>query len=94
MHEKIIQEIRKAFPPRKRTAHKGDFGKVFILAGSKGLAGAGLLAGQGALRSGAGLVSLATPESCAGMMLQRQPELMIKPMSETRTGSLSLKAYP
>ncbi len=48
--------------PRRRDAHKGDFGKVFILAGSRGYTGAPCLTARSAVRSGAGLVTVATPE--------------------------------
>ncbi len=47
-------------PPRKRDANKGDFGKVLIVAGSRGMAGAAVLCGTAALRGGAGLVTVAT----------------------------------
>lgn len=88
----LSREFRKAFPPRKQTAHKGEFGRIFILAGSRGLTGAGLLASMGALRAGAGLVSLGTPRSCAAMILRRVPEVMVKPLAETKQGSLDPKA--
>jgi len=50
-------------PPRPRDAHKGTFGHVLIAAGSPGMAGAAVLASRGALRSGSGLVTAATPAS-------------------------------
>ena len=50
-------------PERSPRAHKGTFGRVLVVAGSNEYAGAALLAGMGAARSGAGLVCLATPES-------------------------------
>ena len=53
-----------AFPRRSRSAHKGDFGHVLVVAGSVGKTGAAVLAAGGALRSGAGLVTVATPEPC------------------------------
>lgn len=52
-----------ALPRRARDAHKGDFGRVYILAGSVGLTGAPALAAAGALRSGAGLVKVGVPQS-------------------------------
>lgn len=52
-----------ALPRRVRDAHKGDFGRVYILAGSVGLTGAPVLAAAGALRSGAGLVKVGVPQS-------------------------------
>ena len=48
-------------PPRKADAHKGNFGRVLIVAGSKGMCGAAVLCGSAALRSGAGLVTVASP---------------------------------
>jgi ADP-dependent NAD(P)H-hydrate dehydratase len=49
-------------PARPKDGHKGTFGKVLIIAGSTGMSGAAILAGHGALRSGAGLVHIACPE--------------------------------
>lgn len=51
-----------ALPRRDRNAHKGDFGRVYVLAGSAGLTGAPVLAAAGALKTGAGLVKVGTPE--------------------------------
>ena len=51
--------VRRLLPVRSRWAHKGDFGKVLLLCGSKGLAGAAMLAARAALRTGSGLVYLA-----------------------------------
>ena len=58
-HEQIISLL----PDRKADAHKGNFGKILLLCGSKGYTGAAYLAAMGALRSGAGLVFLGVPES-------------------------------
>ena len=57
-------QLRMLIPPRAPDAHKGDFGRVLIVAGSVGKTGAAALAAQGALRSGAGLVTVACPRSC------------------------------
>jgi NAD(P)H-hydrate epimerase len=63
-------------PPRRRAAHKGHFGHVLIIGGNHGMVGAARLAGEAALRSGAGLVSVATrPEHVAAIVAGR-PELM------------------
>lgn len=55
--------VNAAIPTRRLDAHKGDFGRVFIVAGSVGHTGAAVLAALGALRGGAGLVSLGVPAS-------------------------------
>src|SRR4029079_11712245 len=48
-------------PPRPRSGHKGTFGKVLVVAGSRGMSGAAVLCGRAALRAGAGLVQVACP---------------------------------
>lgn len=58
-HEAVLRML----PDRALDTHKGDFGKVLLLCGSKGFTGAAALAAMGALRSGAGLVYLGVPES-------------------------------
>lgn len=57
-----LEGKRPVLPRRERDAHKGDFGKVFILAGSRGYTGAPCLAARAAVRGGAGLVTVAVPE--------------------------------
>ncbi len=86
------QEFRGLPLRRRREQHKGDFGHVLIVAGSRGKSGAAALAGLGALRSGAGLVTIATPESIQPVVAGHQPELMTEPLAETEAGSISLRA--
>ncbi len=64
------------FPDREVGAHKGTFGKALIVAGSWGMTGAAILAGKSALRSGVGLVSVATPERCLPLVASGEPSYM------------------
>ena len=68
--------IRSLLPPRQRNAHKGDFGHVLIVGGGPGMSGAVRLCGEAALRSGAGLVSVATHPSHHAIIASGRPELM------------------
>ena len=68
--------IREQLPARNRTAHKGDFGHVLVVGGGPGMPGAAQLCGEAALRSGAGLVSVATHPAHSALLGIRRPELM------------------
>ncbi len=81
-------------PARKSDSHKGDYGHVFILAGSYGLTGAAYLTSQASLLSGSGLVTLGIPESLNPTMEVKLTEVMTKPLAETKGLTLSLKAFP
>ena len=70
------EAVRAALPPRPRTAHKGRHGHVLVIGGASGMAGAARLAGEAALRAGAGLVSIATHRASAPAIAGR-PELMV-----------------
>ncbi len=67
-------------PRRPRTAHKGDFGKLFILAGSVGYTGAPILAARAALRTGAGLVYLGVPKEIYPIIAVKCAEAMPLPL--------------
>ena len=69
-------------PRRPRTAHKGDFGKVFILAGSEGYTGAPVLASRAAVRTGAGLVFLGVPREVYPIVAVKCDEAMPFPLPE------------
>jgi len=78
---------------RRPDANKGDVGKVLIVAGSRGKTGAACLAGLGALRSGTGLVTVATAESVQPVVAaQIAIECMTEPLPETGSGSISVGA--
>jgi ADP-dependent NAD(P)H-hydrate dehydratase / NAD(P)H-hydrate epimerase len=68
--------LRRCLKRRPRGAHKGDFGHVLIIGGGEGMPGAVRLAGEAALRTGAGLVSVATHPSHAAVIVGSRPELM------------------
>ena len=68
--------VRQALPRRLRSSHKGNFGHVLVVGGGPGMHGAVRLCGEAALRSGAGLVSVATHPDHAGMIATGRPELM------------------
>jgi ADP-dependent NAD(P)H-hydrate dehydratase / NAD(P)H-hydrate epimerase len=83
--ERITEaEIARALPRRARVAHKGDFGRVLIVGGGIGMPGAVRLAGEAALRVGAGLVTVAVaPENVVAIVAGR-PELITLPLTDER----------
>jgi ADP-dependent NAD(P)H-hydrate dehydratase / NAD(P)H-hydrate epimerase len=85
--------IRDLFAPRARDGNKGRFGHVLVVAGSRGKSGAAAMAGLAALRAGAGLVTVACPESALAAIAAHAPELMTEPLPETAEGFLSVKAF-
>jgi len=74
LDRKLLQQL----PARRSNSHKHDYGRVLVIAGQPGMAGAGLLSAIAALRSGAGLVVLATHAAHAADLHAAQPELMIR----------------
>lgn len=69
--------LREGLPRRPRNSHKGSFGHVWLVGGNRGMSGAVRLAGEGALRAGAGLVSVATHPEHASLLNVMRPELMV-----------------
>jgi NAD(P)H-hydrate epimerase len=86
------EDAAEAFPRRGRGAHKGEFGHVLVVAGSLGKTGAAVLAAVGALRSGAGLVTVATPSPCLPLVAAARPELMTEPLAVAGSGGLDPEA--
>ncbi len=82
------ERMRGIVPARAPESHKGDFGRVLIVAGSRGRTGAAHLAAIGALRSGAGLVTVATPRSCLPIVASMGPEYMTEALDETVSGGI------
>ncbi|MBI4823000.1 MAG: NAD(P)H-hydrate dehydratase [Nitrospirae bacterium] len=80
-------------PERPFYSHKGTYGHVLIIAGSKGKTGAALMAGKACLRAGAGLVTLGVPESLMSIIQARVTEEMTLSLPETNS-MLSLRALP
>ena len=74
--------IRRLLPRRARDTHKGDYGKILLLCGSRGFTGAAALAARGALRTGAGLVYLAVPESIYAIEAVKLTEPVVLPLPE------------
>ncbi len=74
--------IRRLLPRRARDTHKGDYGKILLLCGSRGFTGAAALAARGALRTGAGLVYLTVPESIYAIEAVKLTEPVVLPLPE------------
>jgi NAD(P)H-hydrate epimerase len=81
-------EMRELVPVRAPDSHKGDFGRVLVIAGSLGKTGAAHLTALGALRSGAGLVTVATPRSCLPIVAAMGAEYMTEALEETAAGTI------
>ncbi len=83
-----------SLPRRVRSSHKGSYGHLLVVAGSVGKTGAALMAAEAALRSGVGLVTVASAKSAIAMMAPRLPEAMWEPLPETDAGAISSRALP
>ncbi|HME00488.1 MAG TPA: NAD(P)H-hydrate dehydratase [Terriglobia bacterium] len=86
------QDLAWLLEPRRADANKGNFGHVLILAGSVGKTGAAAMAAKSALRSGAGLVTVATAASVLPVVAGLGMEFMTEPLPETEAGTISLRA--
>ena len=88
-HEKVLSIL----PDRDPFAHKGKFGKILLLCGSRGYTGAAALSAMGALRSGAGLVFLGVPETIYAIEAVKLNEPVVFPLPDCG-GTLSTEAVP
>ncbi len=102
--EKVIEEAPSAaellteremgalIPRRMRISHKGDYGRVFVLAGSRGLTGAATMVCSAAMRAGSGLIFLGIPASLNAILEVKLTEPMTIPLDETAEGTLAYSA--
>ena len=79
--------------PRDRAGHKGTYGHVIAIGGSRSKPGAILMAGAAALRAGAGLVTVATAAGASETVIASTPELMLEPGRELEDGSLGADSF-
>jgi ADP-dependent NAD(P)H-hydrate dehydratase / NAD(P)H-hydrate epimerase len=86
------KDIAPLFVPRKKDSNKGLYGHVLVVGGSKAKPGAPAMTGLSVLRSGAGLVTVASAESAVSSIAAVSPVLMTEPLPQTPTGHIGLKA--
>ncbi|HXX57653.1 MAG TPA: NAD(P)H-hydrate dehydratase [Thermodesulfovibrionales bacterium] len=86
------REVSALVPERHTYSHKGDYGHVFIVAGSRGKTGAAFMAARACMRTGSGLVTLGVPESLMHVFQSRVTEEMTLPLPDRGDGSLSSDA--
>ena len=87
------EDVLALLPDRKENAHKGNFGRVLLLCGSRGFTGAAYLSAMGALRAGAGLVYLGVPEGIYQIEAIKLNEAIVFPLPD-REGMLCPEAIP
>ena len=92
LHLLTADAMRAQLKPRPVDSHKGTYGRVAVVAGSRGKTGAAHLAAMAALRSGAGLVTVATPASCLPIVAAMGAEYMTEPLAEDAGGTLAAGA--
>ena len=90
--EITAQQVFELLPRRRQDSHKGSYGKVMCLAGSARFRGAAALAAEGALRAGAGLVTLASVEPVIAAVAARCPECVFLPCRQSAGGGVSAQS--
>jgi len=88
----IAAWVDRTLPRRHQDSHKGLYGHVLVVAGARGFAGAAVLCARGAIRTGAGLVTVGVPASIAAGPPASLPEAMTRALPETASGTLSESA--
>lgn len=88
LHSDALRELRKLRPV---AGDKRSYGHLFLLAGSRDLGGAAMMAAQGALKAGLGLLTVGIPESLHAAFVAQLPEAMWVPLPETPDGNLALE---
>lgn len=88
-----VEPPLRGLEPRSAVAHKGNYGRVLIVGGSRGMSGAVSLAGKACLRSGAGLVRLAVPDVCQDAVAAYEPSYMTLGLPSDPEGRIALSAF-
>ncbi len=91
MSSRLVTQLP-PLPPRPDVSHKGTFGHVLIVAGSRGMSGAACLAGGAALRGGAGLTTVAIPEEIASIVAGFEPSYLTLGLPQTDCGQFAVEA--
>lgn len=87
-------DIRQAIKPRYRYAHKGDYGRILIIGGSKEFSGAPALAALASLRTGADIAVVAAPETVANVIRGFSPSIIVKPLPCSYLNTEALSELP
>jgi NAD(P)H-hydrate epimerase len=93
-HQRTMSTQLPKLPPRAPDGHKGDFGRVLLIGGSRDMPGSISLSGMAALKSGAGLVTLAVPAACQPIVAGFEPSYMTAAVADDADGRLSAAALP
>ena len=87
------ETVSSLLPKRKRNVHKGNCGRAYIVGGSYAYSGAGYLAAAGALKSGAGYVTLCVPEDLIPVYMLKLPEVLLKPVCKGKSFAFDERAF-
>ena len=93
LHLIEAEDIQRFTAPRDRSTHKGSYGHVVAVGGSRAKPGAILMTGYAALRAGAGLATVVTASGASGDIVAVAPELMVEPATEQEDGTLGPGAF-